>query len=359
VTPWRRTAAGGALCVVAISAATSGAAARGPRVQVVASGLRVPWQIAFTPRGDALVTERPGAVRLLGGDGKLRERPLARVRVTSQGEGGLLGLALDPDFERNSFVYLYFTRGDNMQLERWRLAGNRLLRQRSLVSGIQAGRVHDSGRIAFGPDSRLYVATGDAGHPMLAQDPASLNGKFLSLSPAQYRGRGGRPEIVSLGHRNPQGFDWQPGSGHLIATEHGPTGFDGPEGFDEINDIRQGGNYGWPLVIGTGHAGFVDPLVLYTAPIAPSGATFVHRRGSAWTGSYLFACLRGQQLHRLVFKGGRVVGDQQLLVSRYGRLRTVVEGPRGYIYVLTSNRDARGRPRPSDDRILRFRPPRG
>jgi glucose/arabinose dehydrogenase len=345
------------MCAAALVATTGGASARDPRVEEVAAGLRVPWQIAFLPDGGALVTERPGKVRLLGRDRRLRRGPLARVRVTTQGEGGLLGLALDPEFRRNGFVYLYFTRGSSMRLERWRLTRGRLVRQRSLVSGIRAGQVHDSGRIAFGPDRRLYVATGDAGQPTLAQDPSSLNGKFLSLTAGQYRGRGGRPQIVSRGHRNPQGFDWQPGSGRLIATEHGPTGFDGPEGFDEINEIVPGGNYGWPLVIGTGHPGFVDPLVLYRSPVAPSGATFIHRKGSAWSGNYLFACLRGQELHRLVFSGGRVVGDHVLLDQRWGRLRTVVEGPRGYVYVLTSNRDGRGRPRQGDDKVLRFRLP--
>jgi glucose/arabinose dehydrogenase len=279
--------------------------------------------------------------------------------VSTQGEGGLLGLALDPAFAHNGFVYLYFTTAKEMRLERWRLTRGRLRRQRSLVSGIAAGVVHDSGRIAFGPDRLLYVATGDAGQPELAQNPSSLNGKFLTLSPHQYRGAGGRPAIVSIGHRNPQGFDWQPSTGRLIATEHGPSGFDGPEGYDEINEIVAGRNYGWPRVIGApGDPRFTDPLRVYPQPIAPSGATFVTHRGSRWRGDYLFACLRGQQLRRLRFQNGRITVDQPLLSGRYGRLRTVVEGPRGRLYVLTSNRDGRGVPRRADDRILRLTPPR-
>ena len=353
-----RAAAATAAGMAATLALSAPAAAAPLHVETVATGLTVPWEIAFLPAGSALVTERPGRVRLLERGGRLARRPLARVRVTSQGEGGLLGLALDPRFARNRLVYLYFTAGSEMRLERWRLTGQRLVRERSLVDGIRAGQVHDSGRIAFGPDGRLYVATGDAGQPMLAQDPASLNGKFLALTPRQYRGTGGRPAVVSLGNRNPQGFDWQPRSGRLISTEHGPTGFDGPEGFDEVNEIRQGGNYGWPLVIGSGHPGFVDPLKVYRAPIAPAGATFVTRPWSRWSGNFVFACLRGQGLHRLVFSGGRIVADHQLLTGRFGRLRDVVEGPRGALYVLTSNRDGRGRPRPGDDRILRIMPPR-
>jgi glucose/arabinose dehydrogenase len=344
-----------------LALATPSVSAKGTqsvRVDTLASGLDVPWEIAFMPDGRALVTERPGAVRLLTVDGKLKPTPLARIQVSSQGEGGLLGLALDPQFDRNHYVYLYFTAPDEMRLERWRLAGTRLVRQASLVAGIKSGQVHDSGRIAFGPDRRLYLATGDAGEPGLAQDPTSLNGKFLSLSAHQYRGAGGVPRIISSGHRNPQGFDWQMGTGRLFATEHGPSGFDGPEGYDEVNEIVPGRNYGWPLVFGTGHPGFADPIQLYQAPIAPSGATFVKRPGSSWRGSFIFACLRGQELRRLVLDGDTVVSDEALFAGRFGRLRTVVEGPGGALYALTSNRDGRGTVRPGDDRILRIIPPR-
>jgi glucose/arabinose dehydrogenase len=330
-----------------------------PRVKTVATGLEIPWEIAFLPDGRALVTERPGRVRLLDRAGRLRKKPVAHVAVTTQGEGGLLGLAIDPDFAANHLVYLYYTRGDRMRLERWRFAGGRLQQQQSLVDGIVAGRIHDSGRIAFGPDRRLYVATGDAGQGALAQRTDSLNGKFLALTPEQYRGPGGAPEIISRGHRNPQGFDWEPGTGRLVATEHGPTqGVDGPGGFDEINAIVPGGNYGWPVRSGYDQAGFNAPLRVYRQPIAPSGATFVTHAGSPWTGGFVFACLRGEELRRLRFRDGQIVADQTLLHGRYGRLRTVVEGPRGDLYVLTSNRDGRGRPLPGDDRILRITPPR-
>ena len=329
------------------------------RVKTVASGLAVPWEMAFLPDGRALVTERPGRVRLLGPGARLQAKPLARVAVSNRGEGGLLGLAVDPDFAHNRFVYLYFTARAGMRLERWRFSGDRLTREASLVDGIAAGRIHDSGRIAFGPDGRLYVATGDAGDGQLAQRPDSLNGKFLALTPDQYRGAGGRPEIISRGHRNPQGFAWQPGTGHLIATEHGPTaGLDGPGGFDEINDVVAGGNYAWPLKFGFDQTGFNAPLRVYREPLAPSGATFVTHGGSPWTGSFVFACLRGEQLRRLELRDGHVVADKPLLARRFGRLRTVVEGPRGDLYALTSNRDGRGRPRRGDDRVLRITPPR-
>jgi glucose/arabinose dehydrogenase len=321
----------------------------------VATGLDIPWEIAFLPDGSAFVTERPGRVRLLAAGGRLQEAPVARIAVAQQGEGGLLGLALDPRFRANRLVYLYFTAAGGMKLERWQWTGSRLVRQVTLVDAIEAGDIHDSGRIAFGPDDRLYVATGDAGHPELAQAPGSLNGKFLALTPDQYRGsRAVSPTIVARGLRNPQGFDWQPGTGALIANDHGPTGFDGPQGYDEVNRIFRGGNYGWPEVIGngTGSGRFIAPLRVYRDAIAPSGATFLTRPGSLWTGHYVLAALRGEELRRLVLSDGRVVVDEPLLHGEYGRLRTVREGPGGCLYVLTSNRDGRGAPRPGDDRIL-------
>jgi glucose/arabinose dehydrogenase len=349
---------GVALAAIAVAPGTPASAAE-PRVETVATGLEIPWEIAFLPDRRALVTERPGRVRLLGRRHRLQRKPVARLPVSAAGEGGLLGLAVDPAFRRNRFVYLYFTTATGMRLERRRLEHRRLTHPVSLVDGIQAGLVHDSGRIAFGPDRRLYVSTGDAGQGGLAQDPASLNGKLLALEPGQYRGPGhATPAVVAAGLRNSQGFAWQPGTGRLIATDHGPSGFDGPEGYDEVNDIVPGGNYGWPLAIGdnTGAGAFIAPLRVYLAPIAPSGATFVTHARSGWAGDYLFATLRGTALRRLVFRDGRIVRDQPLLAGRYGRLRTVVEGPRGGLYVLTSNRDGRGAPTAADDRILRVRP---
>ena len=328
----------------------------GMRVETVATGLEVPWEIAFLPDRSALVTERPGRIRLLEPNGELRGEPVATVDVSAQGEGGLMGLALDPEFADNDLVYLYFTTAEGLKLERWRYADGAMTREATLVSDIEAGPIHDSGRIAFGPDERLYVATGDAGDGDLAQDDGSLNGKFLRLEPEQYRGDGEvRPEVVSKGHRNPQGFDWS--GQRLFSTEHGPSGGDGPQGFDEVNLIREGGNYGWPEAIGDDHEGFDAPLRVYEEAIAPSGATFLEA-GSAWRGDYLFATLRGEALYRLRFRGEEIARQDVLLEGEYGRLRTVVEGPDGAIYVLTSNQDGRGSPTGEDDRILRITPPR-
>jgi quinoprotein glucose dehydrogenase len=304
------------------------------QVEVVAEGLEVPWEIVWLPDGRALITERPGRIRML--DGTL----VAEVPASALGEGGLMGLALDPDFESQPFVYLYYTTADGLQLERWRFENDRLTREASLIDGvIEAGPIHDSGRIAFGPDDALYVATGDAGNPELAQEEDSLNGKYLRLT--DYRGGPTRPEIVSSGHRNPQGFDWEPGTDRLISTEHGP------EGFDEINEVEEGNNYGWPEVTGSDHGDFTAPLRVYEESVAPSGATF-------WEGAFWFATLRGEALRRLSLDDE---SEEVFLEHEYGRLRTVRVGPDGALYVLTSNRDGRGSPAETDDRVLRLSPP--
>jgi glucose/arabinose dehydrogenase len=329
----------------------------GPKVTTVAEGLEIPWEIGFLPDGRALITERPGRVRLLLPDGRLSDKAVASVDVVADGEGGLLGLAVDPDFESNSFVYVYRTTEEGNQVARYRLDGTRLREQATIVQDIPAGAIHDGGRIRFGPDKKLYISTGETGNGELAQNPDSLGGKFLTLTPDAYRGDGGEPQIYSTGHRNPQGFDWEPKTGRLVATEHGPSGGDGPHGFDELNIVRRGGNYGWPEVYGRQHGAFVAPVDVYEEAIAPSGGSFVTKPGSEWTGDFIFGALVGEQMRRIRLKGDRVAIDEPLFSGKYGRIRTVVEGPDGALYALTSNRDGRGSPRDGDDRLLRIVPP--
>lgn len=328
--------------------------ARGkPKVKTVATGLEAPWEIAFLPEGGALITERAGRVRLLDADLDLRERPVGEVPVSQIGEGGLLGAAVDPDFARNRLVYLYRTTDSGNVVTRYRLSRGRLREQATIVSGIAAAPIHDGGRIRFGPDDRLYIATGDAADESLPQRAGSLNGKLLRMEPRAYRGEGGRPEVFSLGHRNPQGFDWERGSGRLYASEHGP------DGDDEVNLLGRGSNYGWPEVRGSAHGRFAAPLAVYEESIAPSGASFVKLPGSSWTGDFLIGALVGEQIRRLRFAGRRVTRDEALFEGEFGRVRTVVEGPDGALYALTSNRDGRGSPRDGDDRVLRIVPPAG
>ena len=322
-------------------------------MQTVAGGLEVPWDLAFLPDGRALVTERPGRVRLLSETGRLQRRPVAEVEVEDAGEGGLLGVVVDPDFERNRFVYLYRTTSGGNEVVRYRMSGDRLEEDAVVVRGIRAGVIHNGGRMRFGPDRNLYVTSGEAGQDDLAQQPGSLNGKILRLTPEQYRGGGGRPQVFSTGHRNPQGLDWQPGTGRLVSDEHGP------DGDDEINFLRRGANYGWPRVNGEeGGAGLVAPVAVYPESIAPSGSTFVRKGGSAWSGDFLVAALVGEQLRRLTIdRSGRITRNEALFEGEYGRLRTVVEAPDGALLLLTNNRDGRGSPNDGDDRILRVVPP--
>jgi quinoprotein glucose dehydrogenase len=180
----------------------------------------------------------------------------------------------------------------------------------------------------------------------------------LRLTRRQYRARAQRPDVFSLGHRNPQGLAWQPRTDRLFATDHGPSGFDGASGDDEVNLVRRGSNHGWPRVRGRAHRGFAAPVQVYAETIAPSGVAFVTRPGSSWSGSLIVAALKGQTLRRLRIRGRRVVSDRPLLRNRFGRLRAVTEAPDGSLWVTTSNRDGRGAPRSGDDRVLRVVPPR-
>jgi len=320
-------------------------------LETVATGLEAPWEIAFLPDRRALITERPGRVRLLERDGTLRPAPLAEVEVSAVGESGLLGLAVDPEFADNGLVYLYRTTDSGNEVARYELEGDALTEQATILDGIEAASIHDGGRIHFGPDGLLYVSTGEAGNTSLAQDPDSLNGKILRLR--DFRGDGGDPAIVSLGHRNVQGFDWD-AEGRMYATEFGP------DSDDEVNLIREGSNYGWPEAQGKEAGGGFEPAVVnYEDVIAPSGATFVSMPGSAWSGDFLFANLVGAQLRRVELDGTRLGDDQALFESDLGRLRTVVEGPDGALYVLTNNTDGRGSPQEGDDRVVRIIPPSG
>jgi glucose/arabinose dehydrogenase len=329
------------------------------RVEVVATGLNVPWDIAFLPDGDALVTERPGRVRLID-DGELRSEPVAEVDVFSEGEAGLMGIALDPEFDDGEpYVYMSLTTEQGNQVQRWRWDDGRLERDAVILDGIAHSGNHNAGTLRFGPDGNLYVPTGDAGKRQRAQDRSALEGKLLRLSQAQYRGDGPveNPTMFSIGHRNSQGLTWQPGTGRLFATEHGPSGWDGPGGDDEINVVRRGSNYGWPRVQGKdSQPGLTGPVWLWEDAVAPSGVTFVTREGSSWTGDLVVGTLRGNALRVLDVEGARITGEEKLVEDR-GRLRAVVEAPDGTLWVTTSNRDDYGEAKDGDDRVLRVIPP--
>lgn len=332
------------------------------RVEVVATGLEVPWSLAFLPDGRLLVTERPGRVRVLANDQLVPEPALALDDVYANAEAGTMGIAVDPRFEENGLVYLLYTRdrpgrGPVNRVVRYREVGNVLGEATVLLDGIPASFLHDGGRLRFGPDGLLYVTMGDVLEADDAQDLAAMTGKILRID-RHGRTPPGNPyssPVYSWGHRNPQGIDWHPLSGALWATEHGNVGN------DEVNRIEAGANYGWPVIEGERiMPGMEAPVRAYSPSIAPSGASFY--TGTAIPGfrnDFFFATLQGAHLRRLRFDPAdptRIVGDERLLQSRYGRLRDVVTGPDGALYVLTSNRDGRGSPSADDDRILRLVP---
>jgi len=348
--------------VVALGLWAVATAAVGVRPQPVewVRGLEIPWALAFAPDGRAFVSERTGRVRVIR-EGRLEPQPVLTLPVAHVGEGGLLGLALHPRFPNPPYVYVYYTyerEGLRNRVERLREQQGRLVRDRVILDDIPGAFVHDGGRIRFGPDGMLYVGTGDARQPSLAQDPRSLAGKILRVTaegtvPADNPFPGS--PVYSLGHRNVQGLAWHPETRNLYATEHGPSG---ERGFahDEVNLVRPGGNYGWPdLLCGQGgRPGFLDAVACSGEDTwAPSGADFVTR--GAWRGRLLVANLRGAHLRAFVLSAdGTRVERQEVVLSGFGRLRDVVEGPDGAVYVLTSNRDGRGRPTETDDRILRL-----
>ncbi len=327
-------------------------------------GLEVPWSLVFAGNGRALVSERGGRIRLIM-DGSLHEEPYAEIDVAAVGEGGLMGLALHPEFPGEPYVYAMYT---------YREAGNlfnRVVRltdkgesgefDRVIIDDIPGGRVHDGGRIAFGPDGYLYVCTGEIWQPHLSQDLDSLAGKMLRLT-ADGEIPAGNPfedsTVYSYGHRNPQGIAWHPETGELFSSEHGPSGeLGGLRGKDEINVIRKGANYGWPDVVGApGVEGYVDPIIMWTTATPPGGIAF-------YDGDLFVATLRSEALIRITFgdngEGHSIARIERWFADgaasgRYGRLRDVVVGPDGALYVLTSNRDGRGTPRDGDDRILRI-----
>lgn len=344
-----------------------------PQVEVVASGLSIPWALAFAPNGDIYVTERAGRLRIIA-DGVLRPEPVGTLAVEAIGEGGLMGLVLDPAFARNGWLYLMYTYTEGGQLynriSRLTLTDQGLTEERALVDRIPGARFHNGGRLAIGPDGKLYAGTGDALTPALAQDLASLAGKILRLNldgtiPADNP----FPDspVYSLGHRNPQGLAFQPETGVLFAVEHGPSGEFGLCCRDEMNRIVPGGNYGWPYVSGddivdAAQAAAHDVI----APVSSSGLDTWAPGGIAfyqggplrdWQGDAFFGALRGRHLRRVVLGGaemGQVVRQEPLFSSEFGRIRDVVMGPDGYLYLTTSNRDGRGEPAADDDRVLRI-----
>lgn len=332
------------------------------RVVTVTPGLEHPWGLAFLPDGRRLVTERPGRLRLVAADGALDPRPITGLPpIAVHGQGGLLDVALHPRFADNGLIYLSYAARDasgvGTEVARGRLVDHRLenvevlFRQQPKSGG---GR-HFGSRLVFDRQGYLYITLGDRGEQDRAQKMDDLAGKIVRLHddgriPADnpFANRpGARPEIYSLGNRNVQGAALHPDTGELWAQEHGP------QGGDEVNVIRAGRNYGWPVITygveyvagtkigeGTRKPGMEQPLHVWVPSIAPSGMAFYRGdRFPRWRGDLFVGALKDQMLVRLRFDGEKLVREERLLKGRVGRIRDVRAGPDGYLYLLTDSPD--------------------
>ncbi|MFF5079016.1 PQQ-dependent sugar dehydrogenase [Actinoplanes sp. NPDC000266] len=310
--------------------------------QLIATGIEVPWGLAFLPDGSALVSERESGDILQIPAGGGDPRKVHHIDgVSAAGEGGLLGIAVDPDYANNKFVYAYFTGDSDNRIIRFAL-GEGGAATKVILDGIDKAGVHNGGRIAFGPDGFLYVGTGDAGDGSASQDRDDLNGKILRIT-RDGAAAPGNPtagsRVWSMGHRNVQGLAWG-ADGKMYGVEFGQNTW------DEVNVIEPGQNYGWPEVEGkAGDGRYVDPMVQWsTDEASPSGAAVAG-------GNLYVAGLRGERLWVVPLTGGEPRAE---FSGTYGRLRTVAAAPDGALWLTTSNRDGRGDPQDGDDRILRF-----
>lgn len=338
-------------------------------VETVASGLENPWGLAFLPDGRMLVTERPGRLRLVETDGKL-SRPISGLpNVMARGQGGLLGIALDPAFAQNRLVYLSFSEprsgGNGTSVTR-----GRLNEQGTALSGVEvifrqmptiSSNMHFGSRLVFDRTGALFVTVGDRySQRDQAQNPANHIGKVIRIRPeggtpaGNPKKDGWAPENWSIGHRNVQGAALHPETGQLWTAEHAARGG------DEINTPKAGLNYGWPLITygvdysgakigeGTAKPGMEQPLFYWDPSIAPSGAAFYTGPvWPTWKNSLFVGALAGQMLVRLSTQGETVTGEERLLTDIGARIRDVVQGPDGLLYLLSDD---------ADGKVLRVRP---
>lgn len=339
------------------------------RAEEVVTGLEVPWGIAFLPNNKMLVTERPGRVRLVE-NGELKP-PVANLKITASGEGGLLGIAAHPDFATNRFFYLYYTTDKNgspvNRVERWQLSSDGLTASsdRIIIDDIPAALYHNGGRLRFGPDGMLYIGTGDAREPQISQNVDSLAGKILRLTPeGEIPPDNPFPDnpVFITGIRNTQGFDWYNPS-TLFVTDHGPSGELGRRGEDKVSVLQAGENMGWPAVENCeAEEKFVRPSLVWREAAPPGGAAiYTGDSIPEWTGNLIIGTLGSRHLHRVVFDSAnpRQVQTHEVYFQGnspdgFGRIRDVIMGKDGELYITTSNCDGRGNCPQGQDKIIRI-----
>jgi glucose/arabinose dehydrogenase len=320
-------------------------------IQIVAQNLDTPWGIAFLPNGGMLVTERKGTVQMIANG---TTTLIAQISSSKEiGEGGLLGIALHPNFSDNSYVYLYYTYNQNganteNRVVRMTYQDGALVNEKTIVDAIPGASNHNGGRILFGPDDYLYVGTGDAQEPSKSQDTKSLAGKILRV-----RDDGSIPSdnpygnaVYSYGHRNVQGLAWD-ATGQLWATEHGRSGLQ--SGLDEVNKIEKGKNYGWPDIQGDESKSGMERPFLQSGDKtwAPGGMDYTN-------GNLYFVGLRGAAVYHFSVTGGASTMHEHF-TNEYGRLRDIHIGKDGFAYITTSNNDGRGVAKEGDDKILKIK----
>jgi glucose/arabinose dehydrogenase len=331
------------------------------RIVKIVSGLEHPWGLAFLPDGRIIVTERPGRLRMIR-DGHLEEEPVSGLpAITASGQGGLLDVALHPDFIKNRLIYFSYSGpgkgGIGTEVARGKLSGNHLENLEVIFRMAPKSNTsrHFGSRLVFDQEGYLYITLGDRGKKARAQRPGDHAGSVIRLHddgrvPADNPFVGQkewRPEKYTSGHRNMQGATIHPETGSVWTHEHGP------QGGDEINVIRPGMNYGWPVITygvnygtgtkigeGTRKPGMAQPLYYWVPSIAPSGMTFyTGDKFKRWRGNLFVGALKDQMLVRLTLEGERVVSEERLLINKLGRIRDVSQGPDGFLYLLTDEKD--------------------
>jgi len=339
-----------------VTSTPTGSSESAERLSVLAENLDTPWAIALLPEGGMLVTERKGTIRLISKENQLKDEPVATLSTVKEaGEGGLLGIALHPDFSMNKYVYLYYTYSQNGEntlnrVVRMTYDNDTFGKEEIVVNAIPGASNHNGGRIKFGPDGYLYIGTGDAQEPSSAQSKTTLAGKILRVTDRGLRVAENpfNNQVYSYGHRNVQGLAWS-SDGSLWATEHGRSGV--RSGLDELNLIEMGLNYGWPEIEGDEKLAGMMTAIFDSGSTtwAPSGAAFVEN-------SLFFAGLRGSTLYEAVIEDGKVIEVKEYLSGELGRIREVVADESGLLYITTSNTDGRGIPDNTDDKVIKINP---